>query len=275
MIQFICFLTLICTSLFSYDYDLAICAIFQNDAKYLPEWIEFHQRQGVEHFYLYNNRSEDNYEEILAPYIHARVVDLYDWDYGYSTEQEWIPIQCGAYLDCVKKTKKTVKWIAFLDTDEFLFNPGFKDLKDVLKDYKHYTSIWAHWMFYGTSGVDKVPDGEKMINHLIWRASEGNCTGKSIVRPKYVAKCLNPHFFIMKDGSVGVNEKKVKRSWDHIWDQPYIADVFRINHYWLRDRDFFLNVKIPRRQKWGHEIQSLLDLIDKHNDVYDPILQDR
>ena len=33
------------------------------------EWVEFHRLVGVERFFLYNNFSEDNHMEVLAPYI--------------------------------------------------------------------------------------------------------------------------------------------------------------------------------------------------------------
>ena len=42
---------------------------FKNEAPYLREWIEFNHIVGVDHFFLYNNNSEDNYEEIIEPYV--------------------------------------------------------------------------------------------------------------------------------------------------------------------------------------------------------------
>ena len=63
----------------SKKYKVAICAIFKNEALYLKEWIEYHKIVGVEHFYLYNNNSEDNYEAILAPYIQDGTVTLTQW----------------------------------------------------------------------------------------------------------------------------------------------------------------------------------------------------
>ena len=45
-------------------YNVSICAIFKNEALYLKEWIEFHRIVGIEHFYMYNNNSEDNFREI-------------------------------------------------------------------------------------------------------------------------------------------------------------------------------------------------------------------
>src|SRR5271165_4385432 len=81
----------------SYPYDLAICAIFQNEAPYLKEWIEFHKLVGVQHFYLYNNLSTDDYITVLAPYIDTKEVDLVDWPYPKTSPEHWYEIQCAAY----------------------------------------------------------------------------------------------------------------------------------------------------------------------------------
>ncbi len=48
-------------------YSITICGIFKNEASYLKEWIEYHEMIGIEHFYLYNNNSDDNYRDILQP----------------------------------------------------------------------------------------------------------------------------------------------------------------------------------------------------------------
>ena len=34
-------------------YDLAVAAIFKDEARYLKEWLDYHLLAGVEHFYLY------------------------------------------------------------------------------------------------------------------------------------------------------------------------------------------------------------------------------
>ena len=60
-------------------WDLSICAIFQDETPYLKEWLEFHLMAGVQHFYLYNNNSTDNYLQILLPYIKSGTVELMNW----------------------------------------------------------------------------------------------------------------------------------------------------------------------------------------------------
>ena len=50
--------------------------MFRNERRYLVEWVLHHYLLGVEHFYLYDNESEDKPEEVLRPY-HGRRGDSY------------------------------------------------------------------------------------------------------------------------------------------------------------------------------------------------------
>ena len=65
-----------------YQYDFGVCAIFQNEARFMKEWIEFYKIIGAQHFYLYNNKSTDNYLDILKPYVEQGEVELFDWNYS-------------------------------------------------------------------------------------------------------------------------------------------------------------------------------------------------
>lgn len=46
-------------------YYFSICAIFKDESLSIKEWIEYHKLIGVEHFYLYNNKSKDSSVSIL------------------------------------------------------------------------------------------------------------------------------------------------------------------------------------------------------------------
>ena len=93
-------------------YNVSICAIFRNEAPYLKEWIEFHKIVGIEHFYIYNNFSDDNYKEVLRPYMEDGTVDLIEWPYEQG--------QMKGYQDCLTKYSVETKWIGFIDLDEFV-----------------------------------------------------------------------------------------------------------------------------------------------------------
>src|SRR5690348_6409443 len=59
-----------------FRYYLSACAIFRNEAPYLAEWLVFHLGVGVEHFYLYENNSTDDFESVLAPFFERGEVTL-------------------------------------------------------------------------------------------------------------------------------------------------------------------------------------------------------
>src|SRR5690348_9778161 len=61
-----------------YKYYLSIGAIFKNESHILGEWISHYLYHGVEHFYLINDESNDEYMKILQPYINKDIVTLYN-----------------------------------------------------------------------------------------------------------------------------------------------------------------------------------------------------
>ena len=106
---------------------LSICAIFKDEAPYLPEWIEFHRLVGVERFFLYDNLSSRWRQGGLEPWVRAGVVSISDCS---------IPLGQGgqgwAYADALRRARGRTRWLAFIDVDEFLFSPGPTPLPDVL-----------------------------------------------------------------------------------------------------------------------------------------------
>lgn len=126
-------------------YKVSVCAIFKNEALYLKEWIEYHKIIGIQHFYLYNNNSEDNYEEVLKPYIEKGLVTLIPWPHNQA--------QMEAYKDGIKKFSFESEWITFIDIDEFIVPVFENNIYDVLKPFqKNRPVVIAYWKMFGTSG---------------------------------------------------------------------------------------------------------------------------
>jgi hypothetical protein len=253
-----------------YDYTLAMTAIFRDDAPYLKEWIEFHRLVGVQHFYMINNLSVDHYLEILQPYIDAGIVELINWPYEHVVCADWNRIQCAAYEHVVKMVKGKVKWLAILDTDEFIFPVKSDNLADFLSRYEKYGGLAVNWQMFGTSFVSKIPDDKLLIEMLVLglpEMEEVHKHVKSIVRPEFVAACENPHYMNYKKGYYQVNSDGVKFSGPF---SPYIqVDSIRINHYTLRDEYYLHTVKLPRITKWGYDVKSYIESYNTFNQVYD------
>ncbi len=127
-----------------YKYKIAICAIFKDEATYFKEWIEFHIIAGVDHFYLYNNFSSDDYMSVLKPYIEKGLVTLVDWPVKQG--------QMSAYKDCIKKFRNETEWIGFIDLDEFVIPNHDSSLYDFLKKFNKRPSVLFYWRYMGSSG---------------------------------------------------------------------------------------------------------------------------
>ncbi|MCQ2204766.1 MAG: glycosyltransferase family 92 protein [Bacteroidales bacterium] len=125
-------------------YTLSICAIFKNEAPFMKEWIEFHLLMGVDHFYLYNNNSEDNFREVLAPYVEQGVVTLIEWPD--------VPGQISAYRNWYDTYRHESNWCTFIDLDEFLFPTRQTNLKEWLSYHVKYPLYAVYWRMFGTSG---------------------------------------------------------------------------------------------------------------------------
>jgi len=261
-----------------FKYTLSIAAIFQNEAPYLKEWIEYHKLAGVEHFYLYNNSSSDNYLEVLAPYIEQGLVELTFWPSPESDKPFHtfcFSVQPGAYMDAVTKSRNISKWLALIDTDEFLFSVLDEDVAKCLeKRFPGVSGLNVNWQCYGTSHVKKIDPCLPMIGQLVMKMPRDhyfnkNC--KSIVQPLHVASCNNPHFCYFLGQHFGVDTKF--RPCEGI-SETVEVDVIRINHYWTRDEWYFENCKLARYNKWGADSTHITEFSSEMNSEYDFNMED-
>lgn len=253
----------------SYKYELSACTIFQDEASYLREWIEFHKMLGVQHFYLYNNNSSDNYMEVLKPYINKSVVEVIDWPSQPNVSFD--PIQRGAYNDCIQKVKKDTRWLAIIDVDEFIVPVHANNLQDLLKNYSEAGGLQIFWQFFGTSGVKKIPENMTLIESLTWKAQKDdalNYNFKTIVQPRAVREYK-------------VHGGEYKKHWHETFPhgtrggahQPINIDIVRIHHYWMRDEDYFINFKVPRRERFegvtytNERIQNMINALNQVQDA--------
>lgn len=255
----------------NHPHELSVIAIFQNEDRFLKEWLDFYRVQGVDHFYLYNNLSEDDYQDVLKPYIQEGLVELVDWPYASQpgNEADWTRIQAEAYRDGLNRANGQSKWVAIIDTDEFLF-PKEGNLKTFLKDYNNSSGLLVNWQTFGTSHVERIPDEQLMIETLLFQAnpdSKVNTFCKSIVRPEAVKTCIDPHSVVYYPWAYGVDPDKYVFPWKFHQSHPVKIDKVRINHYWARDEEFFNTHKLARYENWGNNKQTFMKRNDEANQV--------
>jgi Glycosyltransferase family 92 len=257
-------------------YDLVVSAVFQNENFFLKEWVEYYKLLGVQHFYLYNNSSTDNYLEILQPYIDAGIVDLFEWSGETQTSAEYTRgFQLPAYYHTLSIAKDTARWVAFIDLDEFIVPHKHNNLVDLLKNYEQYAGLVINWQMFGTSWIDSLNDNELIIEKLILKDNPNTAPChlvKSIVQPKYVGYFPDhPHSVSFQSGYFAVDANGTHHPDGCPTTQSVLLDVVQINHYYFGTRDWFINNKLKRRIKWGIPTpQEIIDpLIACHNIIKD------
>ena len=284
---------------------LAICAIFKDEAPYLKEWIDFHLKEGCSKFYLYNNFSQDAFQEVLDPYVISGIVTLTDWPQLFSDGG-----QENAYSHCLAVTKDLHRWVAFIDIDEFLF--GVKSrLVNKLQAYEEFPAVAVNTICYGTFTSEKTLV-QGVTQSLVYRAPLNwyrNRIIKCIVNPSEVSVCFSPHSFDLSGERI-VNEKgerltkrkgSLRRRYYKFVSKnktfirylaalfPMLIDAYggnkyrfnsveelRINHYVLRSAQAFQH----KQQRFlgsqhAEKYDSAYFRYHNQNQVYDPILKER
>ncbi|MFB9077367.1 glycosyltransferase family 92 protein [Flavobacterium procerum] len=245
--SFFIYIIILINSLFkrqnmNFKYSVSFCCIFKNEASYLDEWIQYHLVTGIEHFYLYNNNSDDNYLEILQPYIKEGIVDLIDWSFEHS--------QMIAYEDCYKKHKKDTNWLAFIDVDEFVCPLSTNNISLWLKSYKNYPGVAIYWKQFGSQGKLEHDKNKLVIEQYTQCWPKPSVFTKMFCNMNFpISEFDNPHSISSKIFGVKVppvNQFKNFMSFGiHLW-LPFQPLTIQINHYWGKAYECFVESKINR-----------------------------
>lgn len=255
-------------------YFLSIVMCFVNENDYLKEWLDFHIKMGVDHFYLYNTGVGEKYlpedhqyyidsfvkkmglpeiaEEtdderfkiifqdpikILQPYIDKGIITYHKWEQSFD--------QAKIYNHAYRTYGKINFWMAFIDSDEFLHPANKKEsLKSVLWTFRSYPSVAVHSLFFGSSGHMEKTD-QPVLERFTFRADDKceikgyNDLSKIIAQPKFIRKFKNAHSCYLINNLKGVNTNR-DRIGNKACNRPIYHNVLRVNHYHIKSRDEFL-----------------------------------
>ncbi|MBR6886925.1 MAG: glycosyltransferase family 92 protein [Selenomonadaceae bacterium] len=261
-------------------YDLAIVAIFKDEGRYLKEWLDYHLLAGVEHFYLYNNESSDDYKKILVPYVEENLVTLIDFP-GKA-------MQMSAYNDAIKKFRFECRYMAFIDLDEFIYPKSNRSIVEVvdeiLSKVHGAVGLVVHWQCFGTNGHDKADYSRGVLERFTRRAEKnfshvtkdeekrllyciGNVFLKIILNPRYT-KIVYVHDASHFEGRFHVNESGIK-----LLRNPASlnidAEKIVVNHYFTKSREEFIFKHSRGRADSGTKWSSSLFDAYNRNDVFD------
>ena len=236
---------------------LAVVLIAKNEAPYIEEWINFHVRQGVTHFIIYDNESTDNFHEILKPYIDSGLV-TYHVIKGKCRQND-------AYNMAVHDYGQKFRYMAFIDADEFLFLREDTDGGNICAFMDRFMSghpnaggIAVNWCNFGSGGHITKPEGSVLRNYTM-RADDSfkqNHNVKTVCDPRkvfYYGYCHAPTYYrgfynLDENGDIvsgaftdKVNSKKI-----------------RINHYFCKSKEEY----IEKMKRGRADISQIRDMED-------------
>jgi len=215
---------------------LSIVCIIKNEARYISEWIAYYKIMGVDHIYLFNNGSTDNIGEAAREYIQSGYVTLLEF--------KGVNAQLPLYRLTYRVLRKTSRWIAYIDADEFVL-PAEGTFKEYMQTQEHYPGIGINWIVYGTGGHVERPEGLVTENYLLTFEDRNNLMNlriKSIVNPKEVYDMASPHFCVLRKGKFVVDEdgEEITAKWMYVsgsgpaFTGQNKTKRIRINHYWTK-----------------------------------------
>lgn len=246
-------------------YKLSVGAIFKNEEHSLKEWIEHYLQHGVEHFYLINDNSNDNYLEKIQYYIDKNIVTLYHADFHIYTGR-----QKDMYNTYILPNIKDSKWLIIVDLDEFIWSPVNKDLNVMLAQCSNFGQIQVNHTLFGSNGHITQPDSivkcfTKRSSFLDTKLPVGNF--KYFVNTTFDFTSLNVHHATFaideyhNDINVFINLGQ---------------NNFRLNHYCCQSLTFWTNIKCTRGDADNYKERKIDEFYTYNlNDVedYDLILQ--
>lgn len=237
-------------------YYLTVGAIFKNESHSLREWIEHYLFHGVEHIYLINDASTDNYKEILNPYIEKGQLTLYNanWD-RHKLRQSCM------YGHYILPHLKETQWLLMVDLDEFMWSPRAIDLRILLKHMEGLCQIQVEHTLFGSNGHKEQPSSivTGFTRRSIDQPSQNPGLRKYFVNSNFPISYLNIHH------ATQTNKEDELHNFKCLGPEYFI-----LNHYNCQSRDFWNNIKCTRGDADEYRVRTPEDFaaIDQ-NDIED------
>ena len=231
-------------------YDLAIVAIMKGEEHYVKEWLDYHLLAGVDHFYIYDNDSTPEFKKILQPYIDANIVNYIHYP-GKARQFE-------AYNDAFKRVRFECRYIAWIDTDEFIFpkskSSAVEILDEVIAKNPNAGGLVINHQHFGSNYQDKADYSRGVLDRFTRRAPQnwapplfknsdipgGNSHVKTIANPRKIDFFNDPHHAKYLLGFYSVNTDGNPSSYRNQFptlSYPIMTNKMVLNHYHFKSHE--------------------------------------
>lgn len=127
-------------------YNTAICLLIKDENEYINEWLDWHIVKGFQHFFIYDNGSKVPIQESVFE-KYRPLCTFIDYSSGYMC------LQADCYADCLQHYGSSTKWLAFIDTDEFIRTLDGSNINEFLHSYEQFDGLFIKWIMYNANGL--------------------------------------------------------------------------------------------------------------------------
>jgi hypothetical protein len=207
-----------------------------NEASIIREWMEAHLREGIEHFFIIDHQSTDNWRNRVSDLIERGLVTSV-----YAT---------GPNVDDVRaehaaQALAACEWLLVVDLDEFTYARGSATVAECLRALPpDVAQVKIPWLMFGSSGNASQP---RSVVKACQRREDivdlrGCWLAKSAIRPSKLLM-LKIHCHWVRGSTV-----MPLPAWPEIDDSPYLPRellgresemLLVLNHYNLQSREHF------------------------------------
>jgi hypothetical protein len=225
-------------------YKLSVLAMFKNEGMIIKDWIEHYLREGVEHFYLIDNGSTDDYYEKIK--IYNKYITL-------TKDPTRLIKGTQTYLFnkiYLTKIKKKTTWIIICDIDEYIYaRNGNNKITNVLNNIAlDVEKIWLPWKCFGSNGNKTQPNN--IIDSFTKRKegyTKNNGFGKIICRTINLNKIMTcGHVVNLNKNNILYNANGQKIETYNLDEENCQKLNLHLNHYMLMSEEYYQNIKCIR-----------------------------
>lgn len=248
---------------------MCVCTMLRNQARFLHEWIAYHARVGIEQFFIYDNNSDDNIEDVVGSLVRSNYnVTRHLWP--------WIKTQEAGLAHCALRARESCEWVGFIDVDEFFHLPKGVSLHNVVVNVSRandVAEIRVSCRSFGPSGLKSIPKNGVMAGYTCRLAAPER--HKSIVRPELLHSSLINvvHQFGLQSGFKHVDVNRSDIVINHykyqVWEvfkekfhrrvATYVSDWQQERNVGSKDRAPGLGTKAVEPSDWSTRFCEVRD----------------
>jgi len=227
-----------------------VYAVCWNEEKIIPFFLS-HYNEFVDHYYIYDNYSDDKTDELLSKQSNISVIK-------YNTGGTFNDLVHQEIKNTVwKKSRGKADWVIVVDMDEFLYHD---DIKKFLSNNLYKSSI-----FY-TEGFDMVTESFPPLGRKI------TDTIKKGVANKWLNKKIlfDPHRIVEINYEVGAHEADPEGI--IVFDKPVLLKLLHykyLGHDYVLDRIYEYRKRLSKtnlENNYGiHYVEEEIEIIAKIN----------